>query len=166
MPLLLESPPSICIFFSRIRYAILNLPMKMTLGLSATSQQYFSFRTNQSPATSQQYFSLITNQHQPLQSWGMHVYCYVMLYGRLSVSILTMYQITNASKERWGRRLVGPLSVTWFGHGRVNLYVAILCGRAHGRSTEPFMLTELVSWLLGVLYTVALELEFDINNLY
>jgi hypothetical protein len=34
--------------------------------LSATSQQYFSLRTNQPPATSQQYFSLTTNQHQPL----------------------------------------------------------------------------------------------------
>jgi hypothetical protein len=31
----------------------------------ATSQQYFSLRTNQPPATSQQYFSLTTNQHQP-----------------------------------------------------------------------------------------------------
>jgi hypothetical protein len=36
-----------------------------SLGLSATSQQYFSLRTNQAPATSQQYFSLRTNQHQP-----------------------------------------------------------------------------------------------------
>jgi hypothetical protein len=36
-----------------------------SLGLSATSQQYFSLRTNQPPATSQQYFSLTTNQHQP-----------------------------------------------------------------------------------------------------
>jgi hypothetical protein len=34
--------------------------------LSATSQQYFSLRTNQSPTNSQQYFSLKTNQHQPL----------------------------------------------------------------------------------------------------
>jgi hypothetical protein len=34
------------------------------LGLSATRQQYFSLRTNQSPATSQQYFSLRINQHQ------------------------------------------------------------------------------------------------------
>jgi hypothetical protein len=33
--------------------------------LSATSQQYFSLRTNRPPATSQQYFSLTTNQHQP-----------------------------------------------------------------------------------------------------
>jgi hypothetical protein len=33
-----------------------------SLGLSATSQQYFSLRTNQPPATSQQYFSLRTNQ--------------------------------------------------------------------------------------------------------
>jgi hypothetical protein len=31
-----------------------------SLGLSATSQQYFSLRTNQPPATSQQYFSLRT----------------------------------------------------------------------------------------------------------
>jgi hypothetical protein len=36
-----------------------------SLGLSATSQQYFSLRTNQPPATSQQYSSLRTNQHQP-----------------------------------------------------------------------------------------------------
>jgi hypothetical protein len=35
-----------------------------SLGLSATSQQYFSFRTNQPPATSQQYSSLRTNQHR------------------------------------------------------------------------------------------------------
>jgi hypothetical protein len=34
-----------------------------SFGLSATSQPYFSLRTNQSPATSQQYFSLRTNQH-------------------------------------------------------------------------------------------------------
>jgi hypothetical protein len=34
-------------------------------GLSATSQQYFSLRTNQPSTTSQQYFSLRTNQHQP-----------------------------------------------------------------------------------------------------
>jgi hypothetical protein len=46
-------------------------PLKMgsltacSLGLSATSQQYFSLTTNQSPATSQQYSSLRTNQHQP-----------------------------------------------------------------------------------------------------
>jgi hypothetical protein len=37
-----------------------------SIGLSATSQQYFSLRTNQPPATSQQYSSLRTNQHQPL----------------------------------------------------------------------------------------------------
>jgi hypothetical protein len=36
-----------------------------SLGLSATSQQYFSLTTNQPPATSQQYYSLRTNQHQP-----------------------------------------------------------------------------------------------------
>jgi hypothetical protein len=36
-----------------------------SFGLSATSQQYFSLRTNQPLATSQQYFSLRTNQHQP-----------------------------------------------------------------------------------------------------
>jgi hypothetical protein len=39
-------------------------PAPCSLGLSATSQQYFSLRTNQPPATSQQYFSLRTNQHQ------------------------------------------------------------------------------------------------------
>jgi hypothetical protein len=36
-----------------------------SLGLSATSQQYFSLRTNPPPPTNQQYFSLRTNQHQP-----------------------------------------------------------------------------------------------------
>jgi hypothetical protein len=36
-----------------------------SFGLSATSQQYFSLRTNQPSATSQQYFSLRANQHQP-----------------------------------------------------------------------------------------------------
>jgi hypothetical protein len=36
-----------------------------SFGLSATSQQYFSLRTNQPLATSQQYFSIRTNQHQP-----------------------------------------------------------------------------------------------------
>jgi hypothetical protein len=36
-----------------------------SLGLSATSQQYFSLTTNQPPATSQQYSSLRTNKHQP-----------------------------------------------------------------------------------------------------
>jgi hypothetical protein len=38
-----------------------------SLGLSATSQQYFSLRTNQPSATSQQYSSLRTNQHQPTE---------------------------------------------------------------------------------------------------
>jgi hypothetical protein len=36
-----------------------------SFGLSTTSQQYFSLRTNQPPTTSQQYFSLGTKQHQP-----------------------------------------------------------------------------------------------------
>jgi hypothetical protein len=36
-----------------------------SLGLSATSQQYFSLRTNQPPAISQQYSSLRKKQHQP-----------------------------------------------------------------------------------------------------
>jgi hypothetical protein len=36
-----------------------------SLGLSATSQQYFSLRTKQPPATSQQFSSLRRNQHQP-----------------------------------------------------------------------------------------------------
>jgi hypothetical protein len=36
-----------------------------SFGLSATSQYYFSLRTNQPPATSQYYFSLTANQHQP-----------------------------------------------------------------------------------------------------
>jgi hypothetical protein len=47
-----------CIFFPK-------LFAPCSFGLSATSHEYFSLRTNQSPATSQQYFSLRTNQHQP-----------------------------------------------------------------------------------------------------
>jgi hypothetical protein len=47
----------------------INRRTPCSFGLSATSQQYFSLRTNQSPATSQQYFSLWTNiistSHQP-----------------------------------------------------------------------------------------------------
>jgi hypothetical protein len=39
--------------------------MPCSLGLLATSQQYFSLRPNQPPTTNQQYFSLRTNQHQP-----------------------------------------------------------------------------------------------------
>jgi hypothetical protein len=42
-----------------------SAPAACSLALSATSQQYFSLRTNQPPTTSQQYFSLRTNQHQP-----------------------------------------------------------------------------------------------------
>jgi hypothetical protein len=45
-----------------------------SLGLSATSQQYFSLRPNQPPATSQQYYSLRTNQHQPteqVEGWSL-----------------------------------------------------------------------------------------------
>jgi hypothetical protein len=50
-------------------FTVLELCIKLTpcsLGLSATSQQYSSVRTNQPPATSQQYSSVRTNQHQPL----------------------------------------------------------------------------------------------------
>jgi hypothetical protein len=44
---------------------LIELFSPCSLGLSVTSQQYFSLRTNQLLATSQQYFSLRTNQHQP-----------------------------------------------------------------------------------------------------
>jgi hypothetical protein len=43
----------------------LPLVLACSLGLSATSQQYLSLRTNQPLATSQQYSFLRTNQHQP-----------------------------------------------------------------------------------------------------
>jgi hypothetical protein len=46
-----------------LEIGLLNTPC--SFGLSATSQHYFSLRTNQPLATSQQYFSLRTNQHQP-----------------------------------------------------------------------------------------------------
>jgi hypothetical protein len=44
-----------------------------SLGLSATSQQYFSLRTNQPPATSQQYFlskQISTSHQQPAERTG------------------------------------------------------------------------------------------------
>jgi hypothetical protein len=50
----------------RTHVSIRDLPHALcSFGLSATSQQYFSLRTNQPLAISQQYFSLRTNQHQP-----------------------------------------------------------------------------------------------------
>jgi hypothetical protein len=49
----------------RASYHVGGSPSPCSLGLSATSQQYFSLTTNQPPATSQQYSSLRTNQHQP-----------------------------------------------------------------------------------------------------
>jgi hypothetical protein len=44
--------------------AMLSSSAPCSFGLSATSQQYFSLRTNQPLAISQQYFSLRTNQQQ------------------------------------------------------------------------------------------------------
>jgi hypothetical protein len=44
-----------------------------SLGLSATSQQYFSLRINQSQATNQQYFSIRTNQHQSSATSQMNI---------------------------------------------------------------------------------------------
>jgi hypothetical protein len=58
-----------------------------SFGLSATSQQYFSLRTNQLSATSQQYFSLSTNQHQPSATSQTN---------RLIVRCLTFSDINNA----------------------------------------------------------------------
>jgi hypothetical protein len=46
-----------------------------SFGLSATSQQYFSLRTNQPPAISQQYFSLTTNQPSAMSQTNMLLVC-------------------------------------------------------------------------------------------
>jgi hypothetical protein len=51
-------------FFYMISLLCYYRPSACSFGLSATSQQYFSLRTNQPPAIRQQYFSLRTNQHQ------------------------------------------------------------------------------------------------------
>jgi hypothetical protein len=57
---------SFSLFFSlSVVNTISSFRASCSLGLSATSQQYFSLRTNQPPTTSQQYFSFRTNQHQP-----------------------------------------------------------------------------------------------------
>jgi hypothetical protein len=50
--------------YAQVGKSLFGIP-DCSLGLSATSQQYFSLTTNQPPATSQQYFSLRINQHQP-----------------------------------------------------------------------------------------------------
>jgi hypothetical protein len=55
-----RTPPRV----THARVWIPNLTYALFVGLSATSQQYFSLTTNQPPATSQ-YSSLRTNQHQP-----------------------------------------------------------------------------------------------------
>jgi hypothetical protein len=55
-------------YYIGLRLAVSHQTKKLTpcsLGLSGTSQQYFSLRTNQPPATNQQYSSLTTKQHQP-----------------------------------------------------------------------------------------------------
>jgi hypothetical protein len=46
-----------------------------SFGLSATSQQYFSLRTNQPPTITQQYFSLRTYQHQPSTTGQTNMVC-------------------------------------------------------------------------------------------
>jgi hypothetical protein len=54
-----------------------------SLGLSATSEQYFSLRTNQPPAISQQYFSLKTNQHQPSATSKTNRLCVLLIRATL-----------------------------------------------------------------------------------
>jgi hypothetical protein len=54
-----------CRRWEMIAREILTKFASCSFSLSATSQQYFSLRRNQSSATSRQYFSLRTNQHQP-----------------------------------------------------------------------------------------------------
>jgi hypothetical protein len=56
---------SVLLHPSTFLLGILTYIRPVRFGLSATSQQYFSLRTNQPPTTSQQYFSLRTNQHHP-----------------------------------------------------------------------------------------------------
>jgi hypothetical protein len=56
----------LCLLFVTLENLVRE-PSACSLGLSATSQQYFSLTTNQPPATSQQYSSLRTNQHQPTE---------------------------------------------------------------------------------------------------
>jgi hypothetical protein len=51
--------------FGNLDECVVSLDAPCSLGLSATSQQYFSLTTNQPPPTSQQCSSLRTNQHQP-----------------------------------------------------------------------------------------------------
>jgi hypothetical protein len=95
--------------------------LQWSFGLSATSQQYFSLRTNQPPETSQQYFSLRTNQHQPsatshpnrLMVDATVQYCYFILGGstryllRLGKNYGIYTQIiTRCSSKRHSRKKI------------------------------------------------------------
>jgi hypothetical protein len=81
---------------------VLHFP-PCSLGLSATSQQYFSLTTNQPPATSQQYSSLRTNQHQPsatspteqahLEENIMYGHQDYLIYRQFSYTHHTLHQI-------------------------------------------------------------------------
>jgi hypothetical protein len=80
-----------------------------SLGLSATSQQYFSLRTNQPPAISQQYFSLRANQHQPsatsqmnrlLASWSQDFDDVIVILSFISTSLASIFlHISHSSQQ-------------------------------------------------------------------
>jgi hypothetical protein len=78
-----------------------SLHRACSFDLSATSQEYFSLRTNQPPATSQQYFSLRTNQHQPSATIQAHSFPINWLHDPMA---------TKAASMSWDARRVGHLS--------------------------------------------------------
>jgi hypothetical protein len=82
-----------------------------SLGLSATSQQYFSLTTNQPPATSQQYFSLRTNQHQP--SATSQTNRLLQLCAICSTFILSTSRSKSASPTR-GRTVCTRACLWWW----------------------------------------------------
>jgi hypothetical protein len=72
-----------------------------SLGLSATSRQYFYLRTNQPPATRQQYPSLRTNQHQPsATSQPNWLFVCKFSFGVVVLFIKTLYPTSRLLNEK------------------------------------------------------------------
>jgi hypothetical protein len=73
---------------------------------SATSQQYFSLRTNQPPATSQQYSSLRTNQYQPSVTSQLNMLHVVFSTAYIYVHIISFVYKKVKMNNRWCENII------------------------------------------------------------
>jgi hypothetical protein len=84
----------------------MNTSSACSLGLSATSQQYFSRRTNQPPATSRNQPAVLFSQnkpapaisHQPTEQAPCCGRCLRFWHWHLSFSVFTIFLFTNATE--------------------------------------------------------------------